>query len=500
MLVGIDFATEGGETWLARGEGRDGRLAVDSLDRVSHEEILPRCKGACVVGIDVPLGWPDAFQQAMKHHRADQPQALPARFPARLTDERVAKALGLTPLSVAGDLIGRCAWQAATILAGSGFRINPVEPFAEACVIEVYPKAALRVVAGKSLFNDLKRYKSGAAQAECRGRICQEVLDGRIGFDGYREKMIAVHDAMDAVLALYAAWAFARGGVVYPPDEDRAQASREGWIYYPDFFETAVEAIVAGDAAGLARVLKENPGLVRERSTRDHHATLLHYVSANGVEEFRQVTPPNIVQITRMLLDAGAEVNAESDAYGGGSTALNLTATSIHPERAGVQIALMELLLDGGAKIHSGDVNACLGNGRGQAAEFLASRGAPLDFEGAAGVGRLDRVQELFGSATEQQTTNGLGWACEYARLEVVRFLLKQALSRQALDRGLHWAAYAGEPEIVKMLLDRGAPPDEKDERYHATPLGWSIHAQKSGRPGRFAEVREMLTAARRHP
>src|SRR5579859_7839866 len=81
-------------------------------------------------------------------------------------------------------------------------------------------------------------------------------------------------------------------------------------------FESAVDAIVSGDIVTLARLLKERPGLVRERSTRDHHATLLHYVSANGVEDFRQKTPKNIVEIARLLLDAGADVNAVSNSYG----------------------------------------------------------------------------------------------------------------------------------------------------------------------------------------
>ncbi len=85
-------------------------------------------------------------------------------------------------------------------------------------------------------------------------------------------------------------------------------------------FESAVDAIVAGDIAALEKQLRQNPELVATRSTRDHRSTLLHYVSANGVEDFRQKTPTNIVEITKMLLDAGADVNAESDAYGGRST------------------------------------------------------------------------------------------------------------------------------------------------------------------------------------
>src|SRR5947207_14205993 len=75
-------------------------------------------------------------------------------------------------------------------------------------------------------------------------------------------------------------------------------------------FEKAVDAIVAGDAATLARLLGESPALVRARSTREHRSTLLPYVSANGVEDFRQKTPKNIVEITRVLLDAGADVDA----------------------------------------------------------------------------------------------------------------------------------------------------------------------------------------------
>jgi hypothetical protein len=92
-------------------------------------------------------------------------------------------------------------------------------------------------------------------------------------------------------------------------------------------FESAVDSIVSGDLATFEKLLRDQPELVRMRSAREHRSTLLHYVSANGVEDFRQKTPGNIVEITRMLLEAGADVNAESDAYGGRSTALGLTAT-----------------------------------------------------------------------------------------------------------------------------------------------------------------------------
>ncbi len=81
--------------------------------------------------------------------------------------------------------------------------------------------------------------------------------------------------------------------------------------------EAAVDAIVSGDLATLKKLLNENSELVRARSTREHRSTLLHYVSANGVEDFREKTRKNIVAITRLLVQTGADVNAESDAYGG---------------------------------------------------------------------------------------------------------------------------------------------------------------------------------------
>ena len=69
-------------------------------------------------------------------------------------------------------------------------------------------------------------------------------------------------------------------------------------------FEQAVDAIVAGDGGRLERLLLEDPDLVRRRSLRKHHSTLLHYIGANGVEMFRQRTPQNVVQVAEILIHA----------------------------------------------------------------------------------------------------------------------------------------------------------------------------------------------------
>jgi hypothetical protein len=116
-------------------------------------------------------------------------------------------------------------------------------------------------------------------------------------------------------------------------------------------FEAAADAIVSGDLVTLERLLREQPDLIRARSTREHRATLLHYVSANGVEGYRQKTPKNAVAVARLLLRAGAEVDAAADVYGGGCTTLGLVATSQHPLRAGVQNDLIDVLLEHGARL-----------------------------------------------------------------------------------------------------------------------------------------------------
>src|SRR5689334_2222874 len=55
-----------------------------------------------------------------------------------------------------------------------------------------------------------------------------------------------------------------------------------------DPFEAAVHAVITGNEAALAQLLRDHPDLVRQRSRRDHHATLLHYLAANGVEGHHQ--------------------------------------------------------------------------------------------------------------------------------------------------------------------------------------------------------------------
>lgn len=269
-------------------------------------------------------------------------------------------------------------------------------------------------------------------------------------------------------------------------------------------FEQAADAIVTGDADRLAQMLKEHPDLAFARSTRAHAATLLHYLGANGVEEYRQKSPRNAVRIAKMLLEAGAEVNAIADIYGK-ITTLGLVASSIHPKQAGVQIPLLQTLLDYGALIDGvpgvgSPLIAALHNGRKEAAEFLAGHGARLDLEGAAGVGRLDIVKSLNQNVPRAQIALGFLWACEYGRISVIDFLLTQDIDLRAGGNtglsGLHWAVVGGQMEAIQLLLERGAPL-EAVNKYGGTALGQAIWCVINGDPAAdYFQVIELLLRA----
>ena len=250
-------------------------------------------------------------------------------------------------------------------------------------------------------------------------------------------------------------------------------------------FERAAEAIVNGDLPALERLLVGHPGLVGERSSRDHRSTLLHYASANGVESYRQKTPPNIVAIARALLDAGAEVDAEADVYGGGATTLGLTVTSAHPRAAGVQIPLADLLMERGARVDRDVVRGCLANGCPEAAAHMAARGARVGLEDAAGIGRVDLLAAQFAggrTVSAPDATAALIMAAWYDRREAIAFLLDHGVDPGARrlhdgNTALHVASYAGHPALVELLLARGAPVDAHDAVFDTPPLVWALHA-----------------------
>ncbi|HMD35682.1 MAG TPA: ankyrin repeat domain-containing protein, partial [Vicinamibacterales bacterium] len=281
-------------------------------------------------------------------------------------------------------------------------------------------------------------------------------------------------------------------------------------------FESAVDAIVAGDADALARLLRDNPGLVRAQSTREHHATLLIYTSANGVEGYRQKSPGNAAAIATMLLDAGADVEATAAVYGSECTTLGLVATSTPPGIAGVQIPVIDVLLAHGARMDrdglaghdSSLVRACLANGQPAAAEHLVARGAPLDLMGAAGLGRVDALAPFFvdgAAATSEQLADAFALACAYGRTRAVEFLLDRGFDVDTITRGhgegstgLHIAAYHGHDDLVSLLIARRANVNLIDKTWKTPPLWWVLTgwARKDAEPEGCYQVVARLVRA----
>jgi ankyrin repeat protein len=262
-------------------------------------------------------------------------------------------------------------------------------------------------------------------------------------------------------------------------------------------FEAAVEAVIGGDVTALRSRLRRHPELVRARSTRvtcfdppAHRATLLHYVAANGVENYRQKTPPDAVEVARALLEAGAEVDALADMYGGQCTTMSLLVSSNHPAKAGVQVALIDALVDSGASVEphgSGEwtspLMTALAFGFQDAAEALVRRGARVDtLPAVAGLGRLDNARQLLATASAEDRHRALALAAQQGHVEIVRLLLDAGedpnrynpKGNHGHSTPLHQAVFSGRDAVVRLLVERGARLDIQDTIYEGTPLGWA--------------------------
>jgi ankyrin repeat protein len=279
-------------------------------------------------------------------------------------------------------------------------------------------------------------------------------------------------------------------------------------------FEIAAEAVITGDTETLARMLRSAPDLVSARSSRVtcfdppvHRATLLHYIAANGVENHRQRSPKNAVEIARTLLEAGADPNALADMYGGKCTTLSMLASSSPPAEAGLQVPLIETLLDYGADPNEqGDgkwvspIMTALVFGFKDAAATLARRGARVDrLAIAAGLGAAAEARSLLPDADPAERQRAFAVAAQLGHRDVVRMLLEAGESpnrynpegMHAHSTPLHQAALAGHDSVVRMLVESGARLDIPDKLWKSTPRGW---AEYSGRH----ELAEYLRASER--
>lgn len=236
--VGIDLAAEPASTAIAVIEWHSQIARVVAADLPGNDDaVLGHAQDADKVGIDCPLGWPDTFVEflnAQHEHRVLLPELMSSAdwrrsLSYRATDEYVRTTLGIIPLSVSADRIGITAMRAArlqVLLAAQGHTIDRA---GSRLIVEVYPAAGLRHWGLPH-----RRYKGNTGRGSLSELVdqLQEAapwLDlGTVETDCRRSDHV-----VDAVVSALLARAAALNLTTPPPDHQRAQARREGWIAIP---------------------------------------------------------------------------------------------------------------------------------------------------------------------------------------------------------------------------------------------------------------------------
>ena len=277
----------------------------------------------------------------------------------------------------------------------------------------------------------------------------------------------------------------------------------------------AVAALVAGDLGRLDDLLTRYPELVRARTNLEppyHYftgATLLHHVAWNPGR--REPVPPNIVDVARLLIDRGADVDAMTLGRSGGTT-MGLIVTSKQASDANVSGPLMQLLIDRGATfdLHTVDpvipewsgldiLDAALANYATGAAEKLIDLGAKPDVCVAAALGRLDLLRDFFDAdghlrarpwrhGREMSERDAIGLAMLFAyvngRARAMDFLLEKDgnWNITGVNNGavLHRAAWDGRLDLVQRLVSLGADVGNRDNPFMSTPLSWAQHNKQT--------------------
>jgi hypothetical protein len=226
--LGIDLASQhtGTATCRILWEGKVAR--IEEVEEGVGDERLKELladPGYGWIGIDVPLGWPDRFVQALQFHRNGQawPQVAARELTHRATDRWLIHNLRIYPLGVSTDRIAYPAMRAAALTTG-------MARDGSARLVDVYPAAALNIWGLQS--QQYKRLAGRSALSDIIGTLRERapwlVAEAR----SWRAFQASDH-AFDALVAALIARAHARGLCHPIPDEDRDAASREGWISVP---------------------------------------------------------------------------------------------------------------------------------------------------------------------------------------------------------------------------------------------------------------------------
>jgi ankyrin repeat protein len=169
-----------------------------------------------------------------------------------------------------------------------------------------------------------------------------------------------------------------------------------------------------------------------------------------------------------------------------------LLVSSTHPAKAGVQVPLVDVLLDFGADIEGrgssqwgSPLITALSFGYPAAAEALVRRGARTgNIVAAAGLGRFADTARLLAASDADDRHRALALAAQLGHEEIVQLLLDAGEDPNRYNPAnlhphstpLHQAVAAGHAAVVRLLVERGAALDILDTTWQGTPLGWAIY------------------------
>jgi peptide-methionine (S)-S-oxide reductase len=281
-------------------------------------------------------------------------------------------------------------------------------------------------------------------------------------------------------------------------------------------FREAVTAIDAGDVATLERLLTEHPELLRDRLDspgawlRDQVGNalegffsrpyLLWFVAEDPIRNGK--LPPNIAEAAGAIIQAArregvASLQEQLD------YALRLVSWSWIARECGVQIPLIDTLIDAGAAPDGNPDNALV-NGNFAAAEHLVERGATLTLATALGLERWDDVARLASTASAGEKQFGLVLAALNGKADALRRMIDLGadVNRPSADlyshaTPVHHAVGSGCLEAVRALVDAGADLSARDTVWNATPLDWAEYYrgehQHDARGQRYTEIAAYL-------
>jgi len=292
-------------------------------------------------------------------------------------------------------------------------------------------------------------------------------------------------------------------------------------------FREAVSAIDAGDVAMLERLLDANPRLVCERL--DSPGAWLRDKVGNALDGFLKAPyllwfvaedpvrngtlPKEIANVARTIIDAARRQGVETLQHQI-DHALRLVCWSWIARDCGVQIELIDVLLDAGASpdgrntyegrygTHS---DAAIYNRNFAAAEHLVKCGASVTLTTALCLERWDDAERLARVSTLEEQQSAFVQSAMNGQAEALRRMLALGMSattvsarNQSHATAVHHAVWSGNVDAVRVLVEAGADLSHRDTIYGGTPLGWAMHGEQTD-AARAEQYREIVAYLREH-